>query len=579
MRSATAAAADLLSWVAEPRPDRGVCPVGADGGDGVVPYSEIASRARSVATALRAGGLRPGDVACTILPGGPDFLAAVFGTLWAGGVASPLPTPPLLASDHYWDHLRAMLALARPRVLLTTRAVAASERLAKATRDCGAAVLAVPDAAVAAESDRVRGTDLALVQFTSGSSGPPKGIRITGENLRANVAALRKAMLISAEDTFTTWLPPYHDMGFIAQFLPAAAQIGNYVVQPSQFVRDPMTWLRCLGRHGATLTAAPVFGYRYCASRVTTAQLTGLDFTGVKCAVIGAERISPSTVSAFSALLRTFGLRAEALLPAYGLGEATLAVTMKRPAAALSALPVDWRAADAADAGTAVPAGPVRHAAEFGHQAAETWVMSCGTPVDGCVVQITDDDLRAVADGVLGEIVVSGPSVAEGYAAGSGAGSLTGFDAGRLRTGDVGLMCQGELYVVGRTGDSIKVNGRALYAEQVELEVCRAVGRGLPAERCAALLGARDGAALVALVAEAPIGEWVDDAAALLRRIGGGARIEIYAGTRGVIIRTTSGKPARRLMWRQLARGTLSVRLLHETEAAAPPLPGPGRPA
>ena len=258
-------------------------------------------------------------------------------------------------------------------------------------------------------------------------------------------------------------------------------------------------------------------------------------------------------------------------MPAYGLGEATLAVTDKAAAAAHSALEVDW---EAPGAERSVDARSVRRGAEFGDPAAAAWIISCGTPVDGCAVRVEVDRAgETVADGVLGEVVVSGPSVAAGYVPGRGTGSLTTFDRDCLRTGDSGFSWRGELYVVGRSGDGVKVNGRSLYAEQVEIDVCRELGALLPAQQCVALLGVRSGEPLVALVAEIRRGSWVGTAASVLRRLAVAARIEIYAGTRGAITRTTSGKPARRLMWQRLTSGTLRATVVYAADGDLLPPP------
>ena len=224
---------------------------------------------------------------CLVLPAGPDFLAAAYGTLWAGGTVSPLPTPPLLPSARYWDHVRAMLLLARPRLLLTARPAAGRDRLSEVAGSCGTQVLDVEDAVMAAESDRGSPAATALIQFTSGSSGPPKGTRVTAENLIANLAGMRNALEVSDDDIFAAWLPPYHDMGLIGcLFLPAASQISNCVVQPAQFIRDPVTWLRCFGVLGATITTSPNFGYQYAANRVAADQLSGMDLRRSACAVV-----------------------------------------------------------------------------------------------------------------------------------------------------------------------------------------------------------------------------------------------------------------------------------------------------
>lgn len=569
MRARSDDLAGLLSWIGSPRQDRTISILGDDKQWHPVGYPELASSVRSIAGAMRSAGTGAGDRVCILCPAGAPFVSAFFATLWSGACATPLPLPVLYQQPkRYWSHIDALLGATRPKLIITSSAAADSGLLAKAAAEVGAGILTLESAAGFAEAERVPSGDLALIQFTSGSSGPPKPTRVTTANLAANVAAMRSWVQVSGDDIGASWLPQYHDMGLTGcMILPVSVQLSWFYLRPEQFIMQPLTWLKCFGAMGATVTASPNFGYHYAARRVPAERLDGMDFSGWRVAIIGAERVNAHTLGMFAGLLAPFGFRAEALYPAYGMAEATLAVAGRYPGEPLSAASVDW--SQAAMAGK-VPVSRVHHAPDFADPDASSWVVSCGKPVEGTDVTIIDDDGQPLPDGMLGEIAVSGTSVADGYLGGPG-GTSTSFAAAGLRTGDDGFLWDGELYVTGRRGDGLKVAGRSLYSEQVELEVCRAAA--LNPGRCTALLGSRAGTDLAAVVVEQPPGPWVEPVAATLARLTGGISYEVWSAPRGTIPRTTSGKPSRRAAWRSLAAAELAATCVHRAEGTGPRLP------
>ena len=552
-----------MAWLDDPAPHRGLHVAEAESGWRFVGYPELARRAFAVAGQLGELGLRPGGVVTLLLTGAEDFVAGFYGALAAGGTPSPI-SPPLVFRDYdqYVDHVAGVLRAAAPAAVL-----ADEHLLGAAAEAAGRAGIAARPAAPTRSTDaggagRRPPADLALLQFTSGSTGSPRGVCVTRDNLEANIAAIRAWLEWGPDHHCASWLPTYHDMGLIGCLLsPVSGQYDDWLMRPDQFIRSPVRWLECFGRHGAAMTASPNFGLSYVLSRVPDpAVLEGMDFSGWQAVVVGAERVDAATLGRFAALLRPFGFRARALVPAYGLAEATLAVTgvdVRQVPAAIRL------AAGAAAVGSRVPVAETRPITEV-PDGDGGWLTACGRPLDGVAVAVVDGDGVPLPDGALGEIVVRGRSVAAGYRGGGDAG---GFTPAGLRTGDAGFLHDGSLFVLGRIGDAMKVRGRSVYAEDLEgrLEAIPGVPRG----RCVVLLGSTVAGPACAVVTETEPGAWVDPAAALLaRELGAGPSIRIFSIPKGDIRRTSSGKPRRGQMWRELAEGRPAGTLVWERAPA-----------
>lgn len=541
-------ATKVLAWLDHPSPDRGIRFARADGTWTFHGYAELAERARRAAAGLARRGVRADDVVVLLGRAGPDLVAALYGTLLAG--ATPSLLAPLLAFqdlDGYRAHLRGVLRTARPALVLVDEGLAEeAELLAGEGAEVApiASLLASPaDGPTPAGAAR-----LALLQFTSGSSGSARGVRLPYAALEANIAAIHAWLRWTPDDAFVSWLPLHHDMGLVGGLLSAVTAGGDlWLMQPEQFVREPLRYLRALATPGVRLTVTASFALEYIVRRVPPAAVQGLDFTGLRGMVIGAERIDARTLDDFHARLSPGGLAREALLPAYGLAEATLAVTGVAPG-------TGWTR-EALDPASLAPGLPVRPA--NGPHA--TVVVGCGRPAAGVRVAIAGEDGAALPDGYVGEIVVRGASLAEGYA-GAADASATALRHGELRTGDAGFVRDGQLFVLGRLGDSLKVRGRMVFSEDLEAALAAA---GIPRPRIAVLLGEHGGTPVAVLLSEEPQGAWRPAAEALLRRQTGGAQVVFVATARGGISRTSSGKPRRRPLWHAFATGTLQ---------AAPPL-------
>jgi acyl-CoA synthetase (AMP-forming)/AMP-acid ligase II len=554
-RPTPAAREGLLDWLEEPRAGNGLRFAEDSDGWSFWDYPRLAAAVAFQASRIEALSSGPGGVVSIAAGSGPAFVVAFIGALAAGSTPSPL-TPPAFGSEPraYVEQAAAILRVAAPTLVL------ADETLLDAIAEA-ASLAGLPDRPQPLEigesnrpRERARPAELALLQFTSGSSGRPRGVRVRWSNLEANIGMIRGWLGMGPDDSTASWLPLHHDMGLIGCLLtPIVNQSDVWVLRPEQFVARPLRWIECFGRRGATLTASPSFGFAYAARKLTPDALAGMDFSAWRAAIVGAERVDPATLARFAARLRPYGFDPSAFLPAYGLAEATLAVTGRRAGSAPRAIRPDWSATRPGERLPVVEEAQLADRERVG--TGEGWLVGCGRPHRGVRVAIEGDGGRELPDEHFGEIVVEGQSVAAGYEQ-DAVGESTRFEAGRLRTGDAGVLLGGELFVVGRLGDAVSVRGQMVFAEDLEARIVAI--EGVRAGRCAVLAGSdASGGRIVALV-EAEPGPWVEEVVAILRaRVGPGASVEVIAGPQGTIERTSSGKPRRRVMWRALHDGGL----------------------
>ncbi|GGV12721.1 hypothetical protein GCM10010182_36290 [Actinomadura cremea] len=540
-------ASSLRAWLDKPNPGRGVHLATDDGGWDFRDYGALAAAARRTAGALIEEGVRPGDVVCVVLPTDFTCVETYFG-VWAAGATVCLITPPLFQDgDDYVAHVAAILRQARPVLVVASDDLAdyAGRAMAQAGID------GTPWRPRQGDDVAVQPAgELALLQFTSGSSGSPRGVMVTWENLEANSDLIARTAGFEDDDVVASWLPLYHDMGLIGTFLTPIARQGMLrLMRPDHFIRDPARWIRCFAE--AAHTAAPPFAYAYCARRVKPEQLEGLDLSGWKMALIGAEPIDPHALEVFAQLVEPFGFSRSAFRPAYGMAETTLLVTMDHVWRAPLAVRPD---PDALSFGEPVrileqhPLGPESLGAKAG------WIVGCGTPEADVPVAIVDDEGRELGEGLLGEIVVGGASACPGYYAGAEAKS-TRFLGGRVYTGDAGFFHEGQLFVLGRMGDSIKVRGRSVYVEDLEAKIAESTGLGKGRIVAVGVPGA--GRKGIALFAETQDDSWAPDVREMLRRrLGDDVELTIVVGA-GLIQRTSSGKPRRRYMFERFQAGLM----------------------
>jgi acyl-CoA synthetase (AMP-forming)/AMP-acid ligase II len=549
----------LLRWLEDPEVDRGIHFAEDAGGWSFRSYAELAGSVAEVAGGLEQAGLGGGGVVCIAVPSGPEFVAAFFGTLIAGGTPAPV-APPLIfrSADEYVSQLTRQLQAASPSLVVSDADLHPVVLGAAQAAGLDCPCLRLPLAGERSDLPARPPAGLALLQFTAGSSGSPRGVRISWRNLETLIAALHRWVRWRQDDSVASWLPLYHDMGLIGTFLCAVVHRADlWLMRPEQFLRSPAAWLACLGRFGATMTASPTFGYAYAAKKVTAAELAGMDFSRWRAAAVGAERVDPAALDRFARLVAPGGFRGEAFLPGYGLAEATLALTGSGLGESPRLVAVDRASLRFGDPVRVLERGSLDPAGDRG---SGDWLVGCGRPLPGIRLWIVDATGAPLGEGRLGEIVAAGPWVAGGYK-GAQAGGPTRFARGRLCTGDAGFLLDGELFVLGRMGDSTKIRGRSLYAEDVEARL--AAIPGVPAGRVVVVFGQFDGQDTVAAVVERQRGAWVEPAARRLRsETGRTARVLILEVPRHAIPRTSSGKPRRRLLGQELMEGTLPTTTL-----------------
>lgn len=414
-------------------------------------------RVRAVAARL-AEEAEPGARVAVLCPQGLEYVTGFLGALAAGMVAVPM-YPPGLAG--HGDRLAAVLADAQPAVVLT-----ASQVMDEVRELCGettarvVAVDQVPDA-TARELPPPEG-EIAYLQYTSGSTRTPAGVEIGHANVVANA---RQALGAYGADvhpvTCVGWLPLYHDMGLVLSVAaPVVRGVLSVLMDPVAFLHEPVRWLRLLSAHPRALSAAPNFAYDYCASTVTEAQKAELRLDGVVALINGSEPVRPTTADRFQAAFAAQGLVAETHCPSYGLAEATVFVSAARPGEPVRRFALDR---DSLAEGKALPARPDDPRAVL--------LAGCGTPV-GQEVRIVDPVSGAqLSEGEVGEIQVRGPNVGRGYwNRDEQTRRVFGTD-GRLRTGDLGTVLEGQLIVTGRLKDLIVVDGRNHYPQDLEATV------------------------------------------------------------------------------------------------------------
>ncbi|MDQ3934019.1 MAG: AMP-binding protein [Actinomycetota bacterium] len=552
--------AGLLDWLDDPRAGHGVRFADDEGGWAMWEYPRLASLVTGAAEQVAAlRHAREGAVSL-VLRSGPEFFAGFVGALAAGNTPSPLALPTFMRDRaQYVEHAASILRTAQPvLVLVDEGSEAIVEDAAEAAGLPGRVARIEFCERPPAASPVAARAELALLQFTSGSSGRPRAVRVTWGNLEANVAMIRRWLEMRPDDATATWLPLYHDMGLIGCMItPMVNQSDVWVMRPEQFIRDPVRWLECYGVHGAQLGVAPNFGFGYANKRLDDEALQRMDFSEWRVAIVGAERLDADVLGRFARRLEPRGFRASAFLPAYGLAEATLAVTGVPLGDVPNAVRPDWRGARFGEPLSADEATLLTDAERIG--SGDGWLVGCGRPHPRVGVAIVGEDGGELPEGHLGEIAVTGPTVAGGYLGEPGAS--TRFEDDRLLTGDAGFLLGGELYVMGRLGDSVKVRGRTVFVEDME---ARTAAFGVPKGKCAVLAGTHAGANVLAALVELPPGGWVEEVAAMLEREGDEAtRIAVISAEPGSIERTSSGKPRRRVMWQRLVAGELPGQVVH----------------
>ena len=520
-----------------------------------LPWAEVHRQASEVAAGLVARGVRPGDRVALIYPTGEEFFAAFFGALLAGAVPAPLYPPVRLGRlSEYHAATAAMVEAAGARMVLADRRVARllGETVARARPELGALRISeLPAGQPVARA--VSEDDLALVQFSSGTTVAPKPVALSHRAVMAQVGLLNGFWPDSEEieHSGVSWLPLYHDMGLIGCVFAALERPARLaLIPPELFVARPAVWLRALSRTRATVSPAPSFAYGLCVEKVRDEELDGVDLSAWRVALNGAEAVAPSVLAAFTERFARWGFRPEAMTPVYGMSEASLAVTFSDLRTAPSVrrferdeLAREQRAVEADD-GLAI--------------------VSVGRPLPGFEIEVRGPRAERLDDGRVGRVWTRGPSLMAGYLGRPEATARALVD-GWLDTGDLGFVHRGELFLTGRAKDLLIVRGRNHAPEEVEravdgLEAVRTgcavavswLPEGAPSERVVLFVerakGISDEAALAA----------VDEAKEAVLAATGIHLDEVRVLPPGTLPRTSSGKLRRAEALARHRAGTLA---------------------
>jgi len=559
---------DLLSWRATHQPGREAYTFLGDGEaeERSVNYRDMDRRARSVASRLQNMGVATGERVLLLYPPGLEYVSAFLGCLYAGVIAVPA-YPPRLSRPI--SRLRAIAADSKATVALTTTHILSNlgRRLAHAPEMKSLLWLAPDDSKDSAREWRcpeIDGNTLAFLQYTSGSTAAPKGVMVTHANLLHNLAMIYHGLEFTPDSRLVSWLPPYHDMGLIGGVLqPLYGGFPATLMPPVSFLQRPLGWLRAISRLGADTGGGPDFAYDLCSSKITPEERATLDLSSWTVAFNGAEPIRQETLERFATTFAPCGFRREAFYPTYGLAEATLIVSGGSKTAPPVVLCVE---------GAELERDRVV-VASAGDKSTRT-LVGCGRVLaDQKIVVVNHESHTRCPSDRVGEIWVSGSSVAQGYwgrpeetkhafrayLADTGEGPF-------LRTGDLGFLHDGELFVTGRLKDLIVIRGLNHYPQDIEQTVERS-HVALRPDGCAAFSVTSDEGEQLVVVQElerryvrnTDVSEVV---ASVRRAVAEHHELQVHAVVlvrTGSIPKTSSGKIQRRATRAAYSDGTLAV--------------------
>ncbi|MET0344331.1 MAG: fatty acyl-AMP ligase [Polyangiales bacterium] len=471
MRKAPRTLVEALSQL--PRGDaRGFRFIGADGQERYFPYEQLILEATRRAGLLAQAGVRKGERVALVIPEGHEFVLTFLGAVIAGAVPVPIfPRATFKATNDYTSSVAHIAEASDCRLLVAMESNLAlvapvRDALPSLARIATTEALFAPTLHALFTPPAVEPDDLCFLQFTSGSTARPKGVMVTHGNLVANATAFLGPDGLDRrdDDIGVSWLPLYHDMGLIGFILgPLIVDIPVVILPTASFARGPKIWLETISRVRGTITYAPNFAYALAVKRLKQRDLDALDLSCLRIAGCGAEPIHADTLRAFARALAPAGFRDDALLPSYGMAESTLAITFHRQGTPLRVDRVDPVALRAARAVSSTADDAID-------------IVSCGVPFPGHALAVRDEHGAALPERHVGEVVARGPSVTPGYFRNDEANADTFTTDGFLRTGDLGYIAEGDLFVCGRSKDLIIIRGANFHPQDLEWAVSELEG-------------------------------------------------------------------------------------------------------
>jgi len=440
-----------------------------DGGETRLTRADLQALVEAWASAMRAAGMNPQDRVVIALPNGPDAVGAFLGALRAGAWPAVLPSSIVRGGEAAF--VRRMVGLARD---VRLRAVIVSEDdrplLAGPLAAAACGLLTAPSGRVSLPAPRTTPQpaleDVAYIQLSSGTTGRQKGILLTWAAIETHMQDYSRFLRVDPSDVVVSWLPLFHDMGLITgAILPLWNGIPTVLLSPQDWARRPGVMLEAVHRHRGTLAWMPNFAFNHCARGIRERELRGLDLSCLRVLTNGSEMVRPSSLRAFVDRFAAYGLRPEAPTPAYGLAENTMIVSSKRPG---EPAVVEWILRPELQTGQRAVSVPQGTDLAWG-------VVSCGPPVPGVEVRVLDDGGRPLPERRVGEILVRSGYLFRGYLDRPDLTEAALRD-GWLRTGDLGYLADGELFITGRIKDLILIGGRNIHPEDLEEAACQATG-------------------------------------------------------------------------------------------------------
>ncbi|MBA3013841.1 MAG: AMP-binding protein [Desulfobulbaceae bacterium] len=579
---------EVLEWHAARHPERPHIRLYSDSDEGeIITYGQLRHEAQKLASGLQQSGLSPGETTLLMLPTGREYFISFFAVLIAGGVPVPLYPPGRIKQIE--EHLRRHTAIANnctARFMITIPEAQPFTRLMHTQVPSLRKIVTVGAVADFTSDTPFQqpfrtAEDVAFLQYTSGSTGQPKGVILNHANILANIRAMGRVTSVTSEDVFISWLPLYHDMGLIGAWFGSLYHACQLVIlSPLAFIARPARWLRAIHRFGGTISAAPNFAYELCLRRIDQDDLTGIDLSSWRCAFNGAEAVSPSVINGFIERFSAYGFSRQAMMPVYGLAESSVGLAF--PPLGRGPLIDRIRRRPLIEAGRAEPAD----AAEVNTMS----MISCGLPLSGHEIRIIDSQGREMPDRQEGHLQFKGPSVTSGYFR-NPVQTASLFQGSWLNSGDRAYIADGEVYITGRSKDIIIRAGRNIYPEELE----EAVGQidGIRQGNVAVFGSVRDDSSLERLVVLAETRARKEETLKKLRLlisntiadICGSPPDEVVLAPPNTVLKTSSGKirrassrelyekghigRAQRAVWLQIALFAISgipPRLFHLTE-------------